>query len=211
MLSRRKRTFDELITLPFCLQFVKNRNKLGDCFYYAIREESLAQLCLIEGAIQTHEITIIRNDVLNALWLLFSSIHKKSFIVSDEEIKLYSKFFDILLQNDCNHLYNIRDGIREAVWFLDDEILRRRLIQTINKCVLPLLSFSSCHNFIISLQKEQDLLKKVNRLVDIEVDSFDGIIDLFQLKKTIDYIYLLEKKLSYVCPSIVIMFRQLHF
>lgn len=210
MSRREKRTINEILPLPSCLQFLENRRKLGDCFYYAIREESLAQLCLIEGAIQTHKILILREDTLNARWFLFSSLYKRSLVVSNEEIKLYSKFFDILLQNNKSSLNNIRDSILEVVWFLDEEILKCRLMQILKICVLPLLSFSDCHYWIQCFEKEKKLILRVKEELDMNENEFDDVTNLFRFKITIEYIYLLEKKLRYVCPSIVIMFSQLY-
>lgn len=211
MSSRKKRTIDELSDFPPCLEFIKFRSKLCVSFYYAIRDESLAQLCLIEGAIQTHKIDIIRSDTLNALWFLFSSIYKRSFIVSNEEITLYKKFFDILLENNGRNLDNIRDSVLEVIWFLDEEILKRRLLQIIQACVLPLLSFSDCHSWIRCLQKERKFLAHVKNEVGMEENSMDDVIQLFQSKRNMEYIYLLEKKLGYVCPTIVMMIAQLNF
>ncbi len=211
MTSRKKRTIDELMPLPYCLQFTKFRDKLGDCFYYAIREKSLAQLCLIEGAIQTHNIVIIKQDSLSALWYLFSSLYEKSLVVSNEEIKLYNKFFEILLQNNSTNLNNIQSGLFEALWFLDDAILKCRLMQILQECVLPFLSFLDCYNWILCLFKEKKLLMRVKNEVGMEEDSFDDIIKLFQTKRKVEYIYVLEKKLSYICPSVIIMISQLNF
>jgi hypothetical protein len=73
-----------------------------------------------------------------------------------------------------------------------------------------LLSFSDCHHWIQCFEKEKKVLMRVREELDMNENEFDDVTNLFRLKITIEFIYLLEKKLSYVCPSIVIMFYQLH-
>jgi hypothetical protein len=213
MSSRKKRTIDELstLTLPFCLKFLERRCKLGECFYFAIRDESLSELCLIEGAIQTHNILLTKPDSLNALWFLFSSLYKKSFIVSEEEIKLYNKFFQILVDNDRRNIKDIRSGLLSSLWFLDEKILKCRLLQIIKACLLPLISFSECQQFVHYIQVEKRVLVKAKNELQMEQNSFDEVLHLFQNKLAVELLYVLEKKLSYVCPTVAIMISQLNF
>jgi hypothetical protein len=208
----RKRTIDEINSLPACMEFLEKRYKLNDCFYCVIRDESVAKLCLMEGAIQANNIKITRFDTSNAIWFIFSSMYKKSFIVSSDEIKLIKKFFQILIDNQIKNLYSIIfDGLLDAIWFIDDKIVKCRLLQIIKTCILPVVSFLDCQKIVRSFEKEKKTLMGVRNMLQMEQTSFDCVIQLFQTKMALDIVYLLEKKLSYVCPSIVIMFSQLNF